>query len=163
MDVDLVVVLSLFDLEEWFFENEVYQVGHVEKNYQNQLDYGVGEGYYQENSSNEFMQIAYERERKLPGSYFGLYCVGEDQQLVDFRLPGIGKVELIFIVKEVVIFILDQYCLLEQDEVVGFLQHQVGHRIVFGDGSQAVDGVADDDQEEDHEDVCVEDGEYLDG
>ena len=61
------------------------------------------------------------------------------------------------------IFVLDQYCLLEQDEVVGFLQHQVGHRIVFGDGSQAVDGVADDDQEEDHEDVCVEDGEYLDG
>ena len=138
MDVDLVVVLSLFDLEEWFFEDEVDQIGHVEKNYQNQLDYRVSEGYPQENCSYEFMQIADERERKLPGSYFGLYCVGEDQQLVDFRLPGIGKVELIFIVKEVVIFILDQYCLLEQDEVVGFLQHERVAAVLSGQRSLCV-------------------------
>ena len=63
VDVDLVVVLSLFDLEEWFFEDEVHQVSHVEKNYQNQLDYRVGEGYYQENCGYEFMEIADQRER----------------------------------------------------------------------------------------------------
>ena len=79
VDIDLVVVLSLFDLEKWFFEYEVDQIGHVEKNYQNQLDYRVSEGYHQENCSYEFMEIADERERKLPGSYFGLYGIGEDQ------------------------------------------------------------------------------------
>ena len=47
---------------------------------------------------------------------------------------------------------------MEQDEVVGFLQHQVGHGVVFGYGSQALDGVAGDDQEENHKDVGIEDG-----
>ena len=53
------------------------------------------------------MEIADKRERKLPGSHFGLYGEGEDQKLVDFGLPGIGKVELIFIMNEVVVFVLD--------------------------------------------------------
>ena len=79
VNVDLVIVLSLFDLEEGFFKDEVDQISHVEKNYQNQLDNRVSEGDHQENCSYEFMEIADEREGKLPGSYFGLYSKGEDQ------------------------------------------------------------------------------------
>ena len=41
VDVDLVVVHSLFDLEEGFFKDEIDQIDRIEKNYQNQLDNGA--------------------------------------------------------------------------------------------------------------------------
>ena len=62
---------------------------------------------------------------------------------------------------KVMIFILYKYCLLKQDEVICFLHHQVSNWIIFRYGSQSIEGMDDNGQEKDHEDIGVDDGKDL--
>jgi hypothetical protein len=77
------------------------------------------------------VRVVYERLGDIQRAGFGFYGVGEDQELVYGWLPDVGKVNFIAFVSEAVVFILQDNCLLEQDEVIGLLKHQVHNRVSF--------------------------------
>ena len=57
------VVLPTGHPKEWFLDDYVDQVGHIEQHDQDELNNRVPECHNQEDNSSQFMQITQHRER----------------------------------------------------------------------------------------------------
>jgi hypothetical protein len=131
VNIHFVIVLPGLHAVERPADDKVDHVGYVDQHQQDYLNHWVLECHRDEYRSEELVRVVYERLGDIQRAGFGFYGVGEDQELVYGWLPDVGKVNFIAFVSEAVVFILQDNCLLKQDEVICLLEHQVHNRVSF--------------------------------
>lgn len=89
------------------------------------------------------MHVAHKWLRDLPRPQLSLDGIGEDEDLIDSGLTGIGEIDLVVLVGEAVVLVLDEDSLLEEDEVVGLLDLQVDMGVLLDGHAQPVSHVDD--------------------